>query len=267
MEKFNTILDEWEIAKKIVLIRNNVFLTLKQDNFIFQDIYGNTIENIWKLGGWWTKEVYKVNYNWIIYAMAIPWYLDLPNTIWKKWHLALKEVDNTNILKDLWYYVNDQMFVENILINKVIFPVILMKPYSDYDFLIFDGKKWSYICNPLFLYNQEINDKYMLDVCSNILDEITQLIKDNISLWYDNFNLCIDNNSMHLFFNDLWNLSIEEINNKSRHKYITFYLNCVIGIIQNSLSEEIYIKIPYLHYLEKNKELLSKMEKIIIQKL
>jgi hypothetical protein len=33
------------------------------------------------------------------------------------------------------------MFVENILINKVIFPVILMKPYSDHDFLIFDGKK------------------------------------------------------------------------------------------------------------------------------
>lgn len=257
---------DWKINHNINLIRNSISWVLNE-NYTFQDTDGSSISVSSKLGSWWTKEVYNIEYMGKAYAMAIPWYIDKPKIIEEKRKKALAEIDNTNKIRDLWYYVNNEYFWKNILINGIIFPAIFMKPYSKHAFLIFDWKKASNKRNPLLSLEKNINDEYMISICSNILKEISKLIKDNISLGSDNFNMCIDQGEMHLYLNDLWNMKVAKIEENSQEEYIDYYLMFSIGVILNSLDEETYQKSKYLNRLESNQALRWKMKDIIKKNL
>jgi len=100
--------------------------------------------------------------------------------------------------------VNPFYKIINVLISDDHFPVILMKPYSEYGFKLSDTKNRISSTNQVtkfFENNISVNQiTTLLDEC---LSDFSTIIKNKIILAKDSINLAFTENGIRLFLNDL----------------------------------------------------------------
>jgi hypothetical protein len=103
---------------------------------------------------------------------------------------------------------------------------------------------------------------------SAIIDEIVSLIRNNIHLNKDSFNLCKFGDTIHLHFNDLGSMSINEISDEDILYYIEDYVSWMISAIVNSVSDNVYENSPYIKAMSSQSHTLRvKLKEIVGQKL
>ncbi len=163
------------------------------------------IESLLGSGG--TKAVYSVTLNCKKYAMAICQYNDAPGIISEKWSSCLCEPENTKLLQNQGFLVNEESRIVHVAINGYDFPALMMKRYQDHPFRIYDSK--NRIQGIPFSAVKGVDD--CISELQSVRKDIRKLIKAGIVLIGDSFTICSQNNILRLYLNDLGNLQYDEI--------------------------------------------------------
>lgn len=220
------------------------------------------------LGSGGSKEVFDVEIGEEHYAVALCGLQDTPERVIQKWESVLKEPVNTALLKARGFYVNDMCEVRNIRVNGVEFPALVMKRFEDHSFEIYDSKNIGKNANRLFDERTELSDEKMMSLMSPISDEIIRLVRDGIRLGRDNFNLCVSEDQMHLYFNDLGPTRVEPFLDDEKKRVIAHYVMYAVGAVVSSVNEETYRNNPYINKMDDLESTLqTSLEKKIEEQL
>lgn len=213
------------------------------------EVEGQVADRSKFLGSGGSKEVFDVEVGGEHYAVALCGLQDTPERVIQKWENVLKEPVNTALLRARGFYVNELCEVKNIKVNGVEFPALVMKRFEDHPFQIYDSKNIGKKANQLFNDKTELSDDKMITLMSSISDEIARLIRDGIRLGRDNFNLCVSEGQMHLYFNDLGATRVEPFSADEKRRVIDHYVMYAVGAVISSVSEETYRNNPYVHQM------------------
>lgn len=202
------------------------------------------------LGSGGSKEVFDVEIDGgEHFAVALCGLQDTPDRVIQKWENVLKEPANTAKLKSRGFYVNDLCEIKNTKVNGIEFPVLVMRRFEDHPFQIFDSKNIGKNANPLFDEKIELSDDKMMALMSSVSDEIVRLVREGIRLGRDNFNLCVSEGKMHLYFNDLGASRIEPYTEDEKERVIDQYVLYAVGAVVSSVSEATYQNNTYIRQM------------------
>ncbi|HSX06484.1 MAG TPA: hypothetical protein VLG92_02085 [Candidatus Saccharimonadia bacterium] len=205
----------------------------------FQVTLDDTAVNIQgTLGSGGTKTAYDVSINGEAFALALPNTVDDTGIALDKWEVALREPQATDRMREMGFIVNPICEVLPATINGVTFPAIKMTRYQDMPIQIRDGKNGNSSIIEDDLLPSDIRKGSFMDRTSGIRGDIAALIKNNVSIGRDSFNICVVDGQMRLYFNDLAQAKFEPIDNERVEEYAEFYSKLAVGTIMNGMSYE-----------------------------
>ncbi|MEA2088229.1 MAG: hypothetical protein U9O55_00075 [Patescibacteria group bacterium] len=103
---------------------------------------------------------------------------------------------------------------------------------------------------------------------SQVVNEIARLIDNGIRLGGDNFNLAESQGAVHLYFNDLGNMTVNKIIEDDFPRYIEYYTMWAIGALVNGVDHDTYEHNPYIHSLDNQENsFTTKFEEAVKQRL
>jgi hypothetical protein len=184
-----------------------------------------------------TKTVYDAFSDGEAFALALPNPTDNEQTAYRKWQVALNEPAMTDQLRDLGLVVNPDCQVWPVEINDTPFPAIKMLRYQDMPLQIRDGKNptFSTIEHDLFPDNLDLSS--FLEKTEGVRKDIAVLVKNGLVLNKDSFNICILNEEIRVFFNDLGDAQLKPSNHNTPEDYVAQYSLYAIGVLKNAMSE------------------------------
>ena len=184
-----------DYEKAIELLKKYKGKTFNAANDIVEmEINGNKVVGEW-LGGGGTKSAYRVHINDEDICVLLP--NKIPN-----WEFALKEPQNTIVLKKLGLLTNDYCKIVPVKVDGGTLPAIISKPYNNHSFRIFDKK------NPndnmgKYVNVDDINSENFLDFIENLLNDVKNMTQKRVKLSYDSYNIALVDGKPRLYFNDL----------------------------------------------------------------
>lgn len=221
-----------------------------------------------RLGSGGSKEVYDIEIAGQHYALGICGIQDAPERMIEKWKIVLQEPANTQHLRERGFLVNELCDIRPTAVNGTPFPGIIMKRYQDLPFRVFDGKNVGRAGITIFNKDTQLNDEVMLEIMRPIIDEIVRLIQNGIQLGRDNFNLAESRGAVHLYFNDLGTMTVNEIPEDDFPGYIEYYTMWTRGALVNGVDHDTYEHNPYIHNLgNRGNSFAAKFEEAVKQRL
>ncbi len=228
-------------------------------------INNNIAKVVGYMGSGGTKEVFDILIGEERYALGLCGIIDPPQTIIKKWTQVFNEPENTSKLRELGFFVNNLCKITPIKVNGFDFPAIIMKRYQDHYFQICDGK------NNQNNENMLIPPKITIETCAplftKIASDISNLIKAGVRIGGDCFNLCLDNNVQHLYFNDLGSASFKEIKNEDIDLFVSSYTSHAVGAFLNSSPDTKWLDETIYRIVEVNGPLEQRVKEQVYNKL
>jgi hypothetical protein len=213
-----------------------------------------------------SKEVYSVKIGEQHYALAIHAVdIDRPITIMRKWKVILKEPENTAIIRQLGLNTNSLCQLVPVKVNGTEFPALVMMRYQDLPYEVRDSKNQKSSIGETRVLPEQYSEESLEKAFDNIVLEIEILLKNNISLNKDSFNLAIVEGKAHLYFNDLGNASFESIPREDLENYIDSYVDYAMIAFINGITDIEYQRITdkYNYQNLKNKLKRKLQEKFI----
>ncbi len=221
-----------------------------------------------RLGSGGSKEVYDIGVAGQHYALGICGIQDDPERMVEKWKIVLQEPANTRYLRERGFLVNELCDIRPTTVNGTPFPGIIMKRYQDLPFKVFDGKNVGKDGLTLFNKDTQLSDEIMLEVMHPVIDEIVRLIQNGIQLDRDNFNLAESQGAVHLYFNDLGTMTINEITENDFPRYIEYYTMWARGALLNGVDNDTYEHNRYIHSMgSRGNSFTTKFEEEVKQRL
>lgn len=221
-----------------------------------------------KLGSGGTKEVYDAMINNRRYALGICGTQDSPHRIIEKWSQVLEEPKNTQQLRGMGLHVNEMCEIVLVNINQISFPAIKMLRYEDLKVRVFDAKNNKGNNLPLVKRNTALNDQLLMEILEPTIQESKILISEGVRLGRDSFNLCLYQQKLHLYLNDLGSISMQKIRNSDIKKFIEYYAQWIVDAFINSVSDETYYKNPFINGLNHiDNTFKRRLEQAILVKL
>jgi len=199
------------------------------------------------LGSGGSKEVYDVFIDGENYALALPGTVDPAQIVIAKWGKVLLEPANTDKLRDLGFYVNNLCQVVPAIVNGHEFPALIMRRYSDHDFLIYDSKNPQGRYHELIKQDEKVTDETVLALFAPIGIEVAKLIRSGARLGRDCINLCDINGVPHLYLNDLGAATFGKIPQEDAEGYVDHYVSSSVGAFVNTVTERVYGGNSYVH--------------------
>ena len=188
-----------ENKKRYASVQNNM------DNGVQLQINGQPVKTK-RLNYGGTKMVYEIEFLGKKYALAILG----PTKHIDSWIGVLNEPNNTALINKSGLVANNLSKIIKVKLRNCEFPALLMKPYSEHPFLIFDRKNprsstgtldnfWSQsFKNPMAPTDSELKQ-----VFSSVAQDIALAIKQRLNLREDSTNLCLKDGRLRLYVNDL----------------------------------------------------------------
>lgn len=228
------------------------------------EIDGVSTESLKFLGSGGSKEVYDAEVGGKHFAVGICGIQDTPERIIEKWEVVLKEPENTDFLRNQGFYVNEYCQIQNIRVNGFEFPAIVMKRFQDHQFKIFDSKNIGKNNNPIADRETDLNDDKMITIMQPVVNEVARLIKNGIRVGRDNFNLCLSNGEIHLYFNDLGPMKTEAFTKEDAPRIIEQYTMYAVSAFINSVNQDTYKNNKYIHNMDNpDNPLQGKLESLV----
>ena len=241
--------------KAIELLKKYNGKTFNAANDIVEmEINGNKVVGEW-LGGGGSKSAYRVHINDEDICDLLP--NKIPN-----WEFALKEPQNTIVLKKLGLLTNDYCKIIPVKVDGGTLPAIISKPYNNHSFRIFDKK------NPndnmgKYVNVDEINSENFLDFIENLLNDVKDMTQKRVKLSYDSYNIALVDGKPRLYFNDL---PYESEKMFDKDMDYTKLLNCNLRYAINALTGSFSMKARGSnHFLDSISSIDG--EKMIVEKL
>lgn len=192
------------------------------------EINGNKVVGEW-LGGGGSKSAYLANINGEDVCIL------LPNKIYS-WEFALKEPQNTILLKKMGLLTNDYCKIVPVTVEGHTLPAIISKPYNNHSFRIFDKK------NPndnmeKYVNVNDINSENFLDFIKTLLNDVKNMTQKRVKLSYDSYNIALVDGKPRLYFNDLPYESEQMFDNDMEYtKLLKYNLKYAINALTGSFS-------------------------------
>ncbi len=245
-EKYSDMLSA---ANILGILKSRRKLGSQEDSLESITILDSRVEIERKLGSGGSKEMFSVRIGGNHYALGICGFLDSPGVIAGKWSAVLREPEATDRVRNASLMVNDLCRIVPIGLNGFPFPAIIMKRYEDHGFPIYDSKNITE-----GMAKAEFEDvESCLHLFPGIVADIRKLIKNNIWLGRDSFNLCQREGQLRLYFNDLgtaefYRMCSDEIPSL-REKYVQSSISAFIeGFRSETIRGNPFLdRIRYLH--------------------
>lgn len=155
-------------------------------------IDGNDYTGRWLDGGG-SKCAYNVKYNGEDICVLLPH---------KDWLNALREAQNTKILKNMGFLTNDYCKIVPVQIENEMLPALITKPYSKHSFKIFDKK------NPTddidkYIDLDALNEGNAMKFMESLIEDCKKMAEHKLTLGGDSYNIALVNGKPRLYLNDL----------------------------------------------------------------
>ena len=219
------------------------------------------------LGGGGTKTAYEIVRNGRKEVIC------LPNKVgnWKK---VLDEVKNTEDIKKIGLLANDMCEVQPIVLNGYTFPAIKMKPFSEHNFKIFDSKNAASSTGKLeaTINVKKLTVEKVEKLFDNVVDDINKLMKHNVVLHSDCFNMAqTQDGKLRLFINDIGELSGDSIHSKkmanlsadAKKEIAKRYIGYSIGAFCSGFCDSTFYSSKFLKDLSFRKGLDELVERLL----
>ncbi|HSH55472.1 MAG TPA: hypothetical protein VK983_01440 [Candidatus Limnocylindrales bacterium] len=150
-----------------------------------------------------SKTVLEVSFDGLRRALAIPNVVDSPDIREAKWQRVLKEPEYTTYLRNNGLLVNPYCEVDDFCVNGESTPVLVMTPFSELPFEVYDGKNGSKTWESGPLSHIE-NYRDLLPAISGVSQDIQKLAMLGAKLTGDSISFAVmPNKDLRLFLFDL----------------------------------------------------------------
>lgn len=195
-------------------------------------IKGHRVEVLGVLGAGGSKTVLDISVGGLRRALAIPNHTDPKNIQDEKWESVVREADNARLLSELGLLTIPDYTLEDIVLEGSVQEGLLMTPFSDLPFDIFDGKDGSrtWVQGPLSNIDHfsKISERM-----SGIKDDIAKLASAGVLLNSDSISFaCMPDGTMRLFLYDLQGMSVANQADELG-RLPTVYAQLIIGKLDN----------------------------------
>lgn len=173
-------------------------------------IKDSPVEVLGILGAGGSKTVLDISLSGLRRALAIPNRTDPKNVQDEKWELVASEADNARLLSELGLLTIPDYALEDIVLNGDARKGLLMTPFSDLPFEVFDGKDGSrtWEQGPLsdIEHFSRISERMLA-----IKEDISRLAGAGVVLNSDSISFaCMPDGTMRLFLYDLQGMSVTD---------------------------------------------------------
>lgn len=195
-------------------------------------IKGNRVEVLGILGAGGSKTVLDISLGGLRRALAIPNHTDPKNIQDEKWESVVREADNARLLSELGLLTIPDYALEDIVLEGSVQEGLLMTPFSDLPFDIFDGKDGSRTWEQGPLSDIDHFSK-ISERMSGIKDDIAKLAGAGVLLNSDSISFaCMPDDTMRLFLYDLQGMSVTNQADELG-RLPTVYAQLIIGKLDN----------------------------------
>jgi hypothetical protein len=215
-------------------------LSFERSGDLSMSLASEKIDISGELGNGGSKKVYDVTIRGHNFALALPNAIDDTKTAAAKWKDALGEPENTERLRALGFITNSLCGIIPLEVNGTSFPALIMRRYQDEEFEIRDSKNPTSSVGQTPIIPEGSQATEVPRLIETLARDIANLIKENIRLKRDNFNICILNGELRIYLNDLGVVDYEEIGSEEEEAFINSYTEHTVTAFINALAEEEY---------------------------
>jgi hypothetical protein len=189
------------------------------------------------LGTGGTKTVYDAAIDNQHFALALPNTVDSVGIMESKWTIVMQEPHNTERVRILGINTNPVCETIDLSVNAIPFKGLRMMRYQDLPFQIIDGKNPSSSTIEQPLLPQQLTEHSFRSLFSGIQSDIAILIRNGVQLGADSFNLCVTDNGLRIYLNDLGSTEFSRFLPNELHDVCGTYIRTAISALINGLSE------------------------------
>lgn len=193
------------------------------------------------LGGGGSKTVYDATLGESKFALALPNIVDGSFKVRKKWGNVLKEPTNTAKIRALEIPTNPNCIKMPVVVNGIPFTGLSLTRYQDLPYQILDGKNANSSTAINMLPTKLDRDKFT-SLFPDVLNDLHKLIQNGVQLGSDSFNICVTDNGMRLYLNDLGTAQFEAFEDDELQEISETYARNATYTFINGLSEAEYQK-------------------------
>lgn len=197
----------------------------------------DVVEIVGPLGKGGSKIVYAALLGDQTFALALPNTVDGEQAMQKKWAPVLQEPENTQRIRALGIPTNTTCELMPLSVNGVLFPALRMARYEDLPFEVRDSKnRESSIFTTETLPAGPLDATTFRTLFQGAAEDIVTLVRNNVTLSIDSFNICLEEGRLRLYLNDLGTAKFEPIPPTSIPTVCRYYAIAAIDAFLNALS-------------------------------
>jgi len=203
-------------------------------------VNGEPVEVIRPLGAGGTKKVFDVALGGNRVALALPNDVDGVIRMKQKWENIMHEPENTNRVRALGIPTNTVCETVPITLNGVPFDALRLTRYEDLPFQVLDGKNRLSTEYAGSVLPEQLDSESFQALFGGIVTDTATLISNGVHLGRDSFNVCVVDNGLRLFLNDLGSARFEPFEPGEIDHVSQQYTISTLDAFVNGLNEEEY---------------------------